>query len=201
MNPLKSIAFRLSVVSVLAALLVSAQVPATDPGTSGAGALGSTNVPVTPALPLVAPPLSPETPIPAPTGEVLQPTGAAETPKPAAPVKPAAPKLPGIGVRGTVKSVDAKAMTVTVGVSGKGKSTEHVVQISSASRYTRDGKAAILSDIAVGDSFNCRVKKKKTEETLITGAFKSAGAGAKPMSKPKAKEVPAAAEPSSPKQP
>lgn len=201
MNPLKSFAFRLSVVSTLAALLVTAQVPATDSGVSPSGGLGSTNLPVTPALPLVAPPLSAEGSTSAPTGELLLPSGEAETQKPAAPAKPAAPKLPGIGVRGTVTAVDSKAMTVTVTVKGKGKSTKHAVQISSTSRYSRDGKAAVVSDIVVGDSFNGRVKKKKSEEVLITGAFKSAGAGSKATSKAKAKDGSAEAAPSAPKQP
>ncbi len=201
MNPLKSFAFRLSVVSTLAALLVTAQVPATDSGVSPSGGLGSTNLPVTPALPLVAPPLSAEGSTSAPTGELLLPSGEAETQKPAAPAKPAAPKLPGIGVRGTVTAVDSKAMTVTVTVKGKGKSTEHAVQISSTSRYSRDGKAAVVSDIVVGDSFNGRVKKKKSEEVLITGAFKSAGAGSKATSKAKAKDGSAEAAPLAPKQP
>jgi len=159
---------------------------------------------VTPALPLVAPPLPAEGPTSAPpTGELLTPSGAVEAPKPAAPAKPAPPKLPGIGVRGTVKAVDTKAMTVTVAVSGKGKATEHVVQISSTSRYTRDGKPAIVSEIAVGDAFNGRVKKKKSEEVLITGEFKSAGAGLKKMSKAKAKlkEDSAEASPAAPKRP
>jgi hypothetical protein len=201
MNPLKSIAFRLSVVSTLAALLVTAQVPASDPVASPGGGLVSTNLPVTPALPVVAPPLSAENPISAPTGELVSPPGTAEAPKTAAPPKPAAPKLPGIGVRGTVKAVDPKAMTVTVTVKGKDKSTEHVVQISSSSRYTRDGKAAIVSELAVGDSFNGRVKKKKSEEVLITGAFKSAAAGSNATPKAKAKDGSAAASPSTPKQP
>jgi hypothetical protein len=201
MNPLKSFAFRLSVVSTLAALLVTAQVPATDSGVSPSGGLGSTNLPVTPALPLVAPPLSAEGSTSAPTGELLLPSGEAETQKPAAPAKPAAPKLPGIGVRGTVTAVDSKAMTVTVTVKGKGKSTEHVVQISSTSRYSRDGKAAVVSDIVVGDSFNGRVKKKKSEEVLITGAFKAAGGESKATSKAKAKDGSAEAAPSAPKQP
>ena len=201
MNPLKSIAFRLSVVSTLAALLVTAQVPASNPVASPSGGLGSINIPVTPALPLVAPPLSAEGSTSAPTGELFLPSGEANAPKPAAPAKPAAPKLPGIGVRGTVTAVDSKAMTVTVTVKGKGKSTEHVVQISSTSRYSRDGKAAVVSDIVVGDSFNGRVKKKKSEEVLITGAFKSAGAGSKATSKMKAKDGSAEVTPSAPKQP
>jgi hypothetical protein len=100
-----------------------------------------------------------------------------------------------------VKSVDPKAMTVTVAVAGKGKSTEHVVQIVSSSRYSRDGKAAIIADLAIGDSFNGRVKKKKSEEILITGAFKSAGSGAKGAPNARGKADPAAAAPGTPKQP
>lgn len=86
-----------------------------------------------------------------------------------APQKPAAPKLPGVGLRGTVKSVDVKAVTFTVG----GKEKDHVVHISSASRYIRNGKPSTISEISVEDSFSGRIKKNKSgEEVLITGEFK-----------------------------
>lgn len=82
--------------------------------------------------------------------------------------KPAPPKLPGVGLRGSVKAVDVKAVTFTVG----GKDKEHVVHVSSASRYTRNGKPATISEVTVGDTFSGRIKKNKAgEEVLIYGDF------------------------------
>lgn len=188
---MKTLISRLSVLAVLSATLVLGQnpPPATAPAVLGAaptaGVVPATNPP---SLPVVPPPVLPEPTNAVPDAGLLAPSGAgvgAADPTPAKPVKPAAPKLPGVGVRGSVSAVDAKALTFTV--AGKGQAKEHVVHISSSSRYSRNGKPATVADLVVGDAFNGRVKKNKQgEEVLIQGSFSTPGS-AKPSSKGAAK--------------
>ncbi len=73
---------------------------------------------------------------------------------PAAPgqTEPAKPKKhEGNVFRGTVSAVDAKAMTLTVG--------KRTFEVTSETKITKDGKPAILSDIAVGDKVGGAYKK------------------------------------------
>lgn len=77
---------------------------------------------------------------------------------PAAPAQtePAKPKKHESNVfNGKVSAVDAKAMTLTVG--------KRTFEVTSDTKITKDGKPAILSDIAVGDK--------------VGGAYKQSGDG------------------------
>ena len=77
---------------------------------------------------------------------------------PAAPAQtePAKPKKhESVPFHGTVSAVDTKAMTLTVG--------KRTFEVTSDTKITKDGKPAILSDIAVGDK--------------VGGAYKQADGG------------------------
>ena len=66
--------------------------------------------------------------------------------------EPAKPKKHESNVfRGPVSAVDTKAMTLTVG--------KRTFEVTSETKITRDGKPAILSDIAVGDKVGGAYKK------------------------------------------
>jgi len=73
---------------------------------------------------------------------------------PAAPAQtePAKPKKhESVPFHGTVSAVDTKAMTLTVG--------KRTFEVTSDTKITKDGKPAILSDIAVGDKVGGAYKK------------------------------------------
>ena len=73
---------------------------------------------------------------------------------PAAPgqTEPAKPKKhEGNVFHGTVSAVDAKTMTLTVG--------KRTFDVTSETKITKDGKPAILGDIAVGDKVGGAYKK------------------------------------------
>jgi len=191
MKSLKSLFVRLVLAGVTASLAAVAQ-----PVPAGPGAAASTNAPAPAVTPLTAPPLAIEPPV-GTVGAVGDPylpagtnvSGALMDPPAKPPVKPAAPKLPGVGVRGSVKAVDVKALTFTV--AGKGKDAEHVVHVASTSRYSRDGKPSTIADVAVDDSFSGRVKKNKQGgEVLLTGTF-SSGKHAEKHSEKRAAKAPA----------
>jgi hypothetical protein len=175
MKSLKSLFARLAFIGVAASLTALSQ------GGAGAASGLSTNPPalVSPTGPLTAPPLAPEPAVglTSPVGVGFSATdtnvaGATLEPQQKSHAKPAAPKLPGVGVKGAIKAVDTKALSFTV--AAKGKSPEHVVHVSSSSRYTRNGKPATVADIAVDDAFNGRVKKNKQgQEVLLSGSFSS----------------------------
>ena len=188
---MKTLISRVSVLAALSATLVLGQNPPPSAAPAPlspapAPALGTSAPVAAPLLPAVQPPILPESTNATPDAGLLGPSGAgvgaAGEVKPAKPAKPAAPKLPGVGVRGSVTAVDAKALTFSV--EGKGQSKDHVVHITSSSRYTHDGKPATVSDVVVGDVFNGRVKKNKQgEEVLLTGTFTAPGAAKAPASK------------------
>jgi hypothetical protein len=70
---------------------------------------------------------------------------------------------------GKVIAVDAKAMTLTIG--------KRTFEVSSATKITKNGQPAILSDIAVGDKVGGAYKKTddgKLAATTITDGKKSA---------------------------
>jgi hypothetical protein len=76
---------------------------------------------------------------------------------PAAPAQtaPAKPKKhekhEGLPFSGTVSAVDTNAMTLTVG--------KRTFEVTSETKITKDGKPAILSDIATGDKVSGAYKK------------------------------------------
>ena len=95
---------------------------------------------------------------------------------PAAPgqTEPAKPKKhEGLVFNGKVSAVDAKAMTLTVG--------KRTFEVTSETKITKDGKPAILSDIAVGDKVGGAYKKAgdKLAATTINDG-KRQGEEAKP---------------------
>jgi len=95
---------------------------------------------------------------------------------PAAPgqTEPAKPKKhEGNVFRGTVSAVDAKAMTLTVG--------KRTFEITSDTKITKDGKPAILSDIAVGDKIGGAYKKTDDGKLAAT----TINDGKKPAEEPK----------------
>jgi len=82
---------------------------------------------------------------------------------PAAPAQtePAKPKKhEGLVFRGSVSAVDAKAMTLTV--------AKRTFEVTSDTKITKDGKPAILSDIAVGDKVGGAYKKTDDKFTATT---------------------------------
>jgi hypothetical protein len=99
-----------------------------------------------------------------------------------APAATAPVKKHGGGIHGKVAAVDTAAMTITVG--------ETTIVVSSATKITKDGKPATLSDIAVGDNVIASGKKDdsgKFNATKINDA--------KMMKKKKADESAAPATP------
>ncbi len=90
---------------------------------------------------------------------------------PAAPgqTEPAKPKKhQGNVFNGKVSAVDTKAMTLTVG--------KRTFEVTSETKITKDGKPAILSDIAVGDKVGGACKKTddgKLAATTINDGKKS----------------------------
>jgi len=89
--------------------------------------------------------------------------------------EPAKPKKHESSVfNGKVVAVDAKAMTLTVG--------KRTFEVTSETKITKDGKPAILSDIAVGDKVGGAYKKTddgKLAATTINDG-KKAGEESKP---------------------
>jgi hypothetical protein len=82
---------------------------------------------------------------------------------PAAPsqTEPAKPKKhESAPFHGTVSAVDTKAMTLTVG--------KHTFNVTSDTKITKEGKPAILSDIAVGDKVGVAYKKTGDKLAAIT---------------------------------
>jgi hypothetical protein len=83
------------------------------------------------------------------------------TPAAPAQTEPAKPKKhEGLVFRGTVSAVDAKAMTLTV--------AKRTFEVTSETKITKDGKPAILSDIAVGDKVGGAYKKTDDKLTATT---------------------------------
>jgi hypothetical protein len=87
---------------------------------------------------------------------------------PAAPAQtaPAKPKKhEGLVFHGAVSAVDTKAMTLTVG--------KRTFEVTSATKITKNGQPATLSDIAVGDQVGGAYKKtddgKLTATTIHDG--------------------------------
>jgi len=75
--------------------------------------------------------------------------------------------------KGTVTAVDTKAMTMTV--------KSRTFEVTSDTKITKDGKPAILSDIAVGDKVGGAYKKVEGGKLVAT----TINAGAKPAAEPK----------------
>jgi len=85
-------------------------------------------------------------------------TNAPAAPAQTAPAKPK--KHEGIPFHGTVSAVDTKAMTLTV--------AKRTFEVTSDTKITKDGKPAILSDIAVGDKVGGAYKKSGDKLTAMT---------------------------------
>lgn len=85
-----------------------------------------------------------------------------------------APKKHGLPFHGKVASVDATAMTFTVGTM--------TIAINSATKITKEGKPAVFSDITVGENVAGSYKKddegKMTASSVKIGASKKKAAAA-----------------------
>lgn len=159
--------------SLALALHLGAQTP---PPPAGDPALG------TPA-PLTPPPTAPvpDSTLPPPPAPLetnapvapLEPAARETQAKPAAPKKkPAAPRLPKghFNLRGTVKSSDTNAMSLTV----TAKSKDHVLRFDGQSRAERNGEPVVFRSIQAGDTFQGEVRKgSKGAEILVHGHFKA----------------------------
>jgi len=86
------------------------------------------------------------------------------------PVKPK--KHEGLVFRGAVVAVDAKAMTLTVGT--------RTLEVTSATKITKNGEPAVLSDIAVGDKIGGAYTKAEGGKLVAT----TINDGRKPAAKP-----------------
>ena len=94
---------------------------------------------------------------------------------PAAPgqTEPAKPKKhEGLVFMGKVTTVDAKAMTLTVGT--------RTFDVTSATKITKNGQPAVLGDIAVGDKVGGAYKKTDGGKLAAT----TINDGKKPAAKP-----------------
>ena len=115
---------------------------------------------------------------------------AAKADKPAK-TKPAAKETAKEGkpypFRGTIASVDKKAMTFTL----EGKEKTRVIGMGSQSVLEKDGKPATLGQLAVGDYVHGRVEKHGEEEVVLKASVgpklekKAAGDEPKPKQKKK----------------
>ncbi len=114
----------------------------------------------------------PSTPLPMPLNTDLGtptnlPAATAETPAPAAapakakPTKPKARKPAGTPFRGQLEAVDRVGMTFTIS-SKAGK--RRTFEITSQTRFTKDGKPAIFSDGVIGDEVAGYAKKAKNDK-------------------------------------
>jgi len=104
-----------------------------------------------------------------------QDTGGATPPTSPKQTEPAKPKKhEGNVFRGTVSAVDAKAMTLTVG--------KRTFNVTSDTKITKDGRPAILSDIAVGDK--CGGAYKKTDDGKLAATTINVGKKADEEPKP-----------------
>ncbi|HTH48148.1 MAG TPA: hypothetical protein VMB21_11590 [Candidatus Limnocylindria bacterium] len=88
--------------------------------------------------------------------------------------------------RGTVASVDKKALTITL----QGKEKARVITVGSQSLFVKDAKPATFSQVAVGDYARGTLEKDGEHEVLVRGIFgpapeKKTG-DAKPAKKDKA---------------
>jgi hypothetical protein len=98
----------------------------------------------------------------------------ANTPAPPAQTAPVKPKKhEGMVFRGAVSAVDAKAMTLTIG--------KRTFEVTSETKITKEGKPAILSDIAVGDKVGGAYKKTDDGKLCAT----TVNDGKKPAEEPK----------------
>ncbi len=145
----------LCLVSTLSCLAILAQAPA------------PTNIQPIPAPGLPAPAAPAPALEPPPVTEPKPPADAPKKPK----KKPAATTLP---FRGRVDAADAKAMTVTLA----GKEKHRVLNVTSKTRFEKDGKPATFADIKAGDDVRGSYAKTPEGENvvrLIIGAAAPAG--------------------------
>jgi hypothetical protein len=128
-------------------------------------------------------------------GSLLAQQGPAVTPpaadKPAAdPAAEAAPKKrpapKSLPFRGTVESVDAKAMTVTLA----GREKQRVFNVTSKTRLEKDGKPATFADIKPGDAARGSFERGPEGDNLLKATF-----GPAPGSAPKKEKAEGEAKP------
>ncbi len=120
-----------------------------------AGALAQAPNPSTP------PPAAPPTPPPPPAEAAPVPAPAKPKPK-APPAKPAARKPATFPFRGTLKAVDKDALTLILA----GKEKDRVIHITSQTRFTKDGKPAVLGDAVPGEEVAGAARKEADGRTV-----------------------------------
>jgi len=141
-----------------------------------------------PTVPPANPPAATVTPAPAATD--LAPAIAAPLepakPAPAPPAKPKPKKAAGVSFHGTLSAVDKAAMTITVAT----KTKDRVFHVTSKTRFTRDGKPAILDDGVIGEEVAGYAKPAKHGKSDLTSVRFGAKptAGKKPATGSKAKK-------------
>ncbi len=150
-----------------------------------------------PAAPVTTPPAAPApaaTDLSTPTNlpPAVAPDASAAAPAKAKPSKPKAAKPPGTAFRGQLEATDKVTMTLTV--SSKGKS--RTLAVTSKTRFTKDGKPAILSDATIGDEVAGYYKKAKHGQLEVISVRFGAkpAASEKPAKAKKPKAAPPAAE-------
>jgi len=126
---------------------------------------------------------APGSPAPAPAPAPKAPKAQAE--------KAPAKKPATFPFRGTLKAVDKDAMTLTLA----GKQKDRVIHITSQTRFTKDGKPAVLGDGVVGEEVAGSARKTEDGRTVAVSvrfgqAPQKSGAAAKSGKKSKTEAVP-----------
>lgn len=120
----------------------------------------------------------------------LAPTSAPKTPKVQAEKAPAK-KPTTFPFRGTLKAVDRDGMTLTLA----GKEKDRVIHVTSQTRFTKDGKPAVLGDGVVGEEVAGAARKTEDGRTEAVSvrfgpAPQKEGSAAKSSKKPKSGATP-----------
>jgi hypothetical protein len=128
---------------------------------------------------------APGSPAPAPA-----PAPAPKAPK-AQTEKAPAKKSATFPFRGTLKAVDKDAMTLTLA----GKEKDRVIHVTSQTRFTKDGKPAVLADGVVGEEVAGSARKTEDGRTVAVSvrfgpAPQKSGKAAKSGKKSKTEAAP-----------
>ena len=120
----------------------------------------TTPAPAVPAAAIPAPAIQPAPTSPAPL-EPTAPAAPTEVPKKQPAKKKAAPSS--LPFRGKVEATDAKAMTITLA----GKEKQRVLNVTSKSRFEKDGKPATFADVKAGEDVRGSYAKSKDGENIV----------------------------------
>lgn len=146
-----------------------------------AGALAQAPGPGIPAP--AAPPPNPTSPPSTPPASEAAPAPTKPKPK-APPQKPAAKRPATFPFRGTLKAVDQDALTLILA----GKERDRVIHITSQTRFTKEGKPAVLADAVPGEEVAGSARKEADGRTVAV----SVRFGPAPAKTPRPERGPAA---------